>query len=205
MKRSNQLACSIVSGLLFATAFGCSSGPAPGPSASTATPPGQTPPKPAPTQVAVATPTASPAAATPGATGTPKAGGTPSAAAAGAQAEGFDKASGQDGYEDVKKLGKNPFFGDAAATEKGKALFAANCASCHGDAGKGDGPAGAALDPKPRNFTNKAEYKYGTGDLAIFRTGKYGSKGTGMAGFDGRLSDDEIWQTVNYIKTLQGT
>ena len=40
--------------------------------------------------------------------------------------------------------------GDAAA---GKALFDANCASCHGVSGKGDGPVGAALTPAPRDFT----------------------------------------------------
>ena len=198
MKRSNQFACSIVSGLLLATAYGCSSGPAPGPSASTATPPGATPPRPSPTQVAVATPAVA-------ASGAPKTGGIPKPSAAGALAEGYDKASGQDGYDDVKKMTSNPFLGDSAAMEKGKGLFAANCASCHGEAGKGDGPAGAVLEPKPRNFTAKAEYKYGTGDLALFRTGKYGVKGTGMAGWDGRMSDEEIWQTVNYIKTLQSS
>ncbi|MEE3327292.1 MAG: cytochrome c [Myxococcota bacterium] len=40
--------------------------------------------------------------------------------------------------------------GDAAA---GKALFDANCSSCHGVSGKGDGPVGAALTPPPRDFT----------------------------------------------------
>ena len=40
--------------------------------------------------------------------------------------------------------------GDPAA---GKALFDANCSSCHGISGKGDGPVGAALTPAPRDFT----------------------------------------------------
>ncbi len=43
--------------------------------------------------------------------------------------------------------------GDAA---KGKAAFDQLCASCHGAAGKGDGPAAAALTPKARNLTDKA-------------------------------------------------
>ena len=40
--------------------------------------------------------------------------------------------------------------GDAA---KGKVIFTTNCASCHGEGGKGDGPVGAALNPHPRDFT----------------------------------------------------
>jgi cytochrome c553 len=47
---------------------------------------------------------------------------------------------------------------DAAA---GKTSFDTNCASCHGESGKGDGPVGAALQPPPRDFT-KAEFKFDT-------------------------------------------
>jgi mono/diheme cytochrome c family protein len=47
---------------------------------------------------------------------------------------------------------------DAAA---GKTAFNTNCASCHGESGKGDGPVGAALQPPPRDFT-KAEFKFDT-------------------------------------------
>ncbi|MFB6372710.1 MAG: c-type cytochrome, partial [Bradymonadaceae bacterium] len=36
--------------------------------------------------------------------------------------------------------------------EQGKKLFKSQCASCHGETGKGDGPAGKALKPSPRNF-----------------------------------------------------
>ena len=55
--------------------------------------------------------------------------------------------------------------GDAAA---GAALFNANCSSCHGMSGKGDGPVGAALTPPPRNFA--------IGDFAFDADGN-GTKG----------------------------
>ena len=41
------------------------------------------------------------------------------------------------------------------------------------------------------------------GDLGLFRTIKYGVEGTGMAPWDDRLSDREIWQVVNYVKSIQ--
>ncbi|MBI3395341.1 MAG: c-type cytochrome, partial [Spirochaetia bacterium] len=42
---------------------------------------------------------------------------------------------------------------------KAKKLFTERCSTCHGPMGKGDGPAGAALNPKPRNFSKIADYK----------------------------------------------
>lgn len=47
--------------------------------------------------------------------------------------------------------------------EKGKAVFngAGACVSCHGATGKGDGPAGAALNPKPRDLS-KGEFNLDT-------------------------------------------
>lgn len=38
----------------------------------------------------------------------------------------------------------------------GRALFAQRCGPCHGTSGRGDGPAAAALDPKPRDYTDRA-------------------------------------------------
>src|SRR5438874_1993616 len=49
----------------------------------------------------------------------------------------------------------------AQDTVKGKAVYAKWCAGCHGDTGAGDGPAAAAMVPRPRNFTG-AVYKIRT-------------------------------------------
>lgn len=117
--------------------------------------------------------------------------------------EGFAAAKSLPGYADVKKMGKNPHADDLETTKKGAELFSANCASCHGPGGMGDGPAGLSLNPKPRNQTDPKEYKYGYGDLGIFRTVKYGIPGTGMAPFGQTLSDDDIWAVVNYVRYLQ--
>lgn len=43
-----------------------------------------------------------------------------------------------------------------ALRAEARAVFAGRCVPCHGAAGRGDGPAGGALNPRPRNFTDKA-------------------------------------------------
>ncbi|HVM96014.1 MAG TPA: cytochrome c [Candidatus Acidoferrales bacterium] len=52
----------------------------------------------------------------------------------------------------------------AAAMTEAKDIFANRCATCHGPAGKGDGPAGAALNPKPRDYGDAAWQKSVTDD-----------------------------------------
>lgn len=52
---------------------------------------------------------------------------------------------------------------------RGKALFMSTCMPCHGPAGKGDGPASVAFNPKPRNFTAE-KFKQGSSPAAAFYT-----------------------------------
>ncbi|MEZ5964585.1 MAG: hypothetical protein R3F56_12120 [Planctomycetota bacterium] len=44
----------------------------------------------------------------------------------------------------------------AAARAEARSAFDTICTSCHGNVGKGDGPAAAAMDPKPRSFGDKS-------------------------------------------------
>lgn len=183
-------------------------------------------PKPGATTAPVATTTSAPAetpdvaetpeatataAATPGATGTPAADATPSATgtpvaasgAGGAVLEDFENADGMEGYEEVAKLEVVASTPETVA--KGKELFAANCATCHGDTGAGDGPAGAALDPPPRNLATASEYKYGSMELGIYRTVYYGVEGTGMAPLADALDDpvNDTWALVHFVRSIQ--
>jgi cbb3-type cytochrome c oxidase subunit III len=73
----------------------------------------------------------------------------------------------------------------------GNQVYEANCLTCHGQNGAGDGPAGAGLQPPPANFTD-AEWKYG-GDLAsLTKTINEGVPGTAMIAWKGTLTDAEI-------------
>lgn len=91
-------------------------------------------------------------------------------------------------------------FGGEAQLALGATAFAANCSSCHGAEGKGDGPAAAALKPPPRNF-HSAEEKWtnGTSPLAIFNTITTGIAGTSMASF-AHLSEEERWALTHLIR-----
>jgi mono/diheme cytochrome c family protein len=49
----------------------------------------------------------------------------------------------------AEKAKKNPLPNDKKTIEQGEKAAKVNCASCHGNKGKGDGPAAVALNPKP--------------------------------------------------------
>jgi mono/diheme cytochrome c family protein len=49
---------------------------------------------------------------------------------------------------------KNPQVSDASSIKNGSTLYRSYCTPCHGDKGKGDGPAAASLNPKPADHTS---------------------------------------------------
>ena len=92
----------------------------------------------------------------------------------------------------------NPLGVEAAAA--GADVFAANCESCHGPQGHGDGIAGQSLDPKPKNL---AELQAMVGDDYLFWRIYEGKPGTSMVAWNGILTDEQIWQAVSFIRTLK--
>ncbi len=92
----------------------------------------------------------------------------------------------------------NPLGADAAAA--GAEVFKTNCESCHGPQGHGDGPAGAALDPAPKNL---AVLQATAGDDYLYWRINTGKEGTGMVAWKGVLTDEQIWQAVSFIRTLK--
>jgi mono/diheme cytochrome c family protein len=92
----------------------------------------------------------------------------------------------------------NPIGTDAA--NEGAEVFKTNCETCHGPQGHGDGPAGQALDPRPRNL---AELQTKAGDDFLFWRIREGKPGTSMVAWKGILTDEQIWQVVSFIRTFR--
>jgi mono/diheme cytochrome c family protein len=92
----------------------------------------------------------------------------------------------------------NPLGADAAT--QGAVVFHTNCEMCHGPQGHGDGPAGQALDPRPRNL---AELQTKASDDFLFWRIREGRPGTSMVAWKGILTDEQIWQAISFIRTLQ--
>ncbi|HEX5065019.1 MAG TPA: cytochrome c [Myxococcota bacterium] len=92
--------------------------------------------------------------------------------------------------------------GDAS---KGGAVYATNCASCHGPKGCGDGPLAATLNPKPAKHCDGTIMNPLT-DEFIFKVIKLGGPSVGksplMAPWGGSLSDAQIVDVVAYVRTL---
>lgn len=92
----------------------------------------------------------------------------------------------------------NPLGADVAL--EGAKVFKTNCESCHGPQGHGDGPAGAALNPAPKNL---GELQARAGDDYLFWRIATGKPGTSMVAWKGILTDEQIWQLVAFIRTLK--
>lgn len=93
----------------------------------------------------------------------------------------------------------NPMKGDESAASKGKKMYKQMCAICHGDSGKGDGVAGASLNPRPANFSLATLQSQSDG--AIYW--KLSEGNAPMAAYKEFLSEKERWQLVNYIRTFK--
>lgn len=94
----------------------------------------------------------------------------------------------------------NPIPADAASLERGAALYATNCASCHGDGGMGDGPAGSALDPAPAAVAHTSQMM--ADDYLFWRLSEGGTPfGTSMPAW--KVFDEQArWDMVNYMRAL---
>ncbi len=89
----------------------------------------------------------------------------------------------------------------AELISKGKDLFTANCSSCHGSGGKGDGVAGGGLNPKPRNFVDDAEWTNGKTLADMYKTLQEGVAGTGMVAYEYLPVADRI-EMIHFIHSL---
>jgi len=93
-----------------------------------------------------------------------------------------------------------------AATEEqlasGKETFSKLCVACHGESGKGDGPAAAALEQKPADFTDPEHSKVYS-DMGRMQIIRKGVAGTPMTAWGSVLSEQEIQAVHAYVRSLR--
>jgi high-affinity iron transporter len=85
-----------------------------------------------------------------------------------------------------------------------KLIYMQNCAQCHGESGKGDGPGRESMNPKtpaPANFTD-AEFMAGLSPFKVYNTTTFGIDNTAMASF-AALPDEQRWQVAFYVMALR--
>src|SRR5207244_11609264 len=98
----------------------------------------------------------------------------------------------------------------AESITAGKRVYDANCAPCHGNVAQGAVKAGMTISiieeqrgKQPPDLTDD-QWDHGSSDDEIFAVVKRGLPPTMMPGFDGRVSDEDIWNIVNYMHSVHG-
>jgi len=83
---------------------------------------------------------------------------------------------------------ENPYAGNHAAIEEGEAIYASNCAACHGE----------DMENPAVGVDLKGDLKYGSSDADIFESVDKG-RPNGMPPFGQQLGADRTWEVVNYV------
>jgi cytochrome c553 len=97
----------------------------------------------------------------------------------------------------------NSLSGNAEAVVAGQVIYETHCSTCHGEAGKGDGPGAAELDPKPANLSDAAMMNELSDSYLFWRISEGGAMepfNSAMIAWKGTLSEEERWQVVNYLR-----
>jgi mono/diheme cytochrome c family protein len=96
----------------------------------------------------------------------------------------------------------------AASIAAGKRVYDLNCAACHGNQAQGAVKAGNTISileeqraRQPPDLTDD-QWDHGSSDIDIFTVVKRGLPPTMMPGFDGRIPDEDVWNIVNYLRSL---
>ncbi len=95
---------------------------------------------------------------------------------------------------------KDPWVSSEPLIVRGKKVYVMACAMCHGSEGRGDGPAGGSLNPKPRDLVGGQWKKIGD-RLGLFEVISKGMPPSSMAGFV-HLPINDRWALVHFIRSV---
>lgn len=95
----------------------------------------------------------------------------------------------------------NPIPASPRSLQHGKYIYLTNCIGCHSAAGDGKGPAARLVQPQPFNFT-QANQQAWLSDGQMYLALLYGVQGTSMPAWGDMLTVNDIWDTVNFLRTI---
>lgn len=98
------------------------------------------------------------------------------------------------------RLVVNPFPPTEGSIATGRELYMNQCQVCHGATGRGDGPAGLSLNPRPADF--RVHMAAGHTDGELFNWVSNGVPGTAMPAYADKLTPEERWHAINFIRTF---
>ncbi len=101
------------------------------------------------------------------------------------------------GAAENQAIVRNPIPPTSDSIAAGQIVYERYCQTCHGENGRGDGPGGAGLEPPPADLSIHVPLHP---DADIFRFISSGIEGTSMVGLGDRLTSDEIWHVINFIR-----
>jgi mono/diheme cytochrome c family protein len=94
---------------------------------------------------------------------------------------------------------KNPIATSEVSIKAGQALYVKTCTPCHGKTGLGDGVKSKSLKTAMNDFTKTDVQSQTDGEL-FYKT----KTGRGdMTKYEGKLTDDDIWNLINFIRTFK--
>ncbi len=102
--------------------------------------------------------------------------------------------------EEILKV-PNPIPPTSEVVKEAPSIYENKCSKCHGDRGDGKGSATKGLDVKPRNYTDKNVMgKIPDGQLFWIIANGSDPEATEMGPYKKKLSEEQMWALVHYIR-----
>jgi mono/diheme cytochrome c family protein/uncharacterized membrane protein len=99
---------------------------------------------------------------------------------------------------------RDPIAPDERSLGVGEQVYTNNCLTCHGESGRGDGPVGLRLTPRPADLRIHSAPGVHT-DGELFYWVSYGFPNSAMPAWKDTLTEEERWDVINYIRATFGT
>jgi len=99
---------------------------------------------------------------------------------------------------------RDPIAPDERSLSSGEEVYTTYCETCHGESGRGDGPAGLRLVPRPADLRIHAAPGVHT-DGELFYWVSYGFPNSAMPAWQSTLTEEQRWDVINYIRATFGT